>query len=347
METRETRETPKAQDGQGTGTTWDTPFTRQVGIEAPVICGAMYPCSNPELVAAVSEAGGMGIIQPLSMVFVHKHEFAAGMKLIQSLTRKPVGMNIITEKSSKVYQDRMARWLDIALEHGVRFFVTSLGNPKWVVDRVASVGGVVYHDVTDRKWAQKAMEGGVHGLICVNDRAGGHAGAKTPAQLRDEMGDIGAPLICAGGVGTPDEFLQALRMGYAGVQMGTRFIATRECKAHDDYKDALIAATARDIVLTEKISGVPVSVIRTPYIERIGTKANPVARAMLKHPKFKHWMRMYYTVQSVMKLKRASLEGSGYKDYFQAGKSVDGVDSVLPAGDIVRAFLAAWKAERS
>ena len=110
-------------------------FLEHARIEVPLVCGAMYPCSNPELVAAVSEAGGIGIIQPLSMVFVHRHDFREGLRLIKRLTSKPVGMNVIVEKSSKVYQQRMQEWVDIALEEGVRFFVTSLGNPRWVVEK--------------------------------------------------------------------------------------------------------------------------------------------------------------------------------------------------------------------
>ena len=80
------------------------------------------------------------------------------------------------------YEERMKRWIDIALEEGVRFFITALGNPRWVVDKVHAVGGVVYHDVTERKWALKALDGGVDGLICVNGRAGGHAGTHSPAE---------------------------------------------------------------------------------------------------------------------------------------------------------------------
>src|SRR5215217_1891078 len=211
----------------------DTPVTRRLGIEVPLICGAMYPCSNPELVAAVSEAGGIGVIQPLSMVYVHGHELAEGLKLIQGLTKKPVGMNVIVERSSKVYEERMMRFVDQAIEAGVRFFVTSLGNPRW---------------------------------------------------------------------GDEEAFVRALAMGYAGVQMGTRFIATTECTAHADYKRAIVQAEADDIVLTERITGVPVAVIRTPYIEKAGTKAGPIARWMLRGRKTKHWMRTIYALQSVWKL---------------------------------------------
>ena len=129
----------------------DTALTRDAGITVPLICGAMYPCSNPELVAAVSDAGGIGITQPLSMVYVHGHEFREGLRLIRRLTPRPVGMNVLIEQSSRAYLEKMRRWLDIALEEGVRFFVTSLGNPRWVVERVRDAGGIVYHDVTERK----------------------------------------------------------------------------------------------------------------------------------------------------------------------------------------------------
>ncbi|MCH9687576.1 MAG: nitronate monooxygenase [Deltaproteobacteria bacterium] len=316
----------------------ETAFTRHANIEVPLICGAMYPCSNPELIAAVSDAGGMGIIQPISMSYVHGHDLREGIRLIRRLTDKPVGFNAIVEKSAKTYLDRMRKWIDIALEEGVRFFITALGNPDWVVERVHAVGGFVYHDVTNRKWAQKALDGGVDGLICVNRRAGGHAGSTPPQALFEELSDLGAPLVCAGGIGDPEAFVDALGMGYAGVQLGTRFIATTECKAHADYKSAIVRAKADDIVLTEKISGVPVAVIKTDYIEKVGTKAGFVARRMLQHRKLKHYMRMFYSLQSLWQLKRASLQGMNYRDYFQAGRSVEGIDAIVPAGDVVTSF---------
>ncbi len=301
----------------------------------------MYPCSNPELIAAVSDAGGLGIIQPISMSYVHGHELRAGIRLIRRITDRPIGFNAIVEQSAKVYLDRMRQWIDVALEEGVRFFITALGNPRWVVERVHAVGGVVYHDVTSRPWAQKALDGGVDGLICVNRRAGGHAGTTDPRALQGELADLGVPLVCAGGIGDPAAFVDALAMGYAGVQLGTRFIATTECKAHADYKAAIVRASASDIVLTEKISGVPVAVINSEYIAKVGTKAGPIARRMLRHPKLKHYARMLYSLQSLWQLKRASLQGMSYRDYFQAGQSVDGIDAIMPAGDVVASFRAA------
>ena len=316
----------------------DTPLTRHAGIEVPLICGAMYPCSNPELVAAVSEAGGIGIVQPISLTYVHGHDFREGLRYIRRLTSKPIGMNALIEASSRTYRERMERWVDIALEEGVRFFVTSLGKPDWVVERVHAVGGVVYHDVTERKWALKGLEGGVDGLIAVNKRAGGHAGPKSAEELLDELGDLGVPVVCAGGIGTAREFAEALRMGYAGAQLGTRFIATPECRASDAYKQAILRATEDDIVLSERITGVPVAVIRTPYIERMGLRAGPFARWLLRGRKRKHWMRTFYALKSGWQLKRAALDDTGERDYWQAGKSVAGIDSIEPAGEIVRRF---------
>ena len=328
--------------------TFSTPLTIQAGIEVPLICGAMYPCSNPELVAAVSEAGGIGIVQPISLTYVHGHDFREGLRLIRRLTSKPIGMNALIEQSSRAYHERMSRWIDIALEEGVRFFVTSLGNPRWVVDRVAPVGGIVYHDVTERKWAEKGLAGGVKGLIAVNRRAGGHAGPRSAEELIDELGPLGVPLICAGGIGDPEAFAEALRIGYAGAQLGTRFIATPECHASTAYKEAILRATEADIVLSERITGVPVAVIRTPFVERMGLKAGPVARWMLRGRKTKHWMRTIYALKSLWQLKKASLDESGERDYWQAGKSAGKITSIEPAGEIVRRFAArATERERS
>ncbi len=321
-----------------------TPLTDHAGIEVPLLCGAMYPCSNPELVAAVSEAGGMGIVQPISLTWVHGHDFREGLRLIRRLTAKPIGMNALIEQSSKAYRERMERWIDVALEEGVRFFVTSLGNPRWVVDRVSALGGIVYHDVTERKWADKGVAGGVHGLIAVNDRAGGHAGAKSAEALLDELAPLGLPVVCAGGIGHEQDFVRVLRMGYAGAQLGTRFIATPECRASEGYKQGIVRAGEKDIVLTERLTGVPVSVIDTPSVRRLGTKAGPIARFMLRGRRTKHWMRSIYALRSLWALKRGLLRDAPERDYWQAGKSVAGIDRIEPAGEIVRRFAQAWRA---
>ena len=296
----------------------------------------MYPCSNPELVAAVSKAGGIGIVQPISMTYVHGHKFRQGLRLIKGLTDKPIGMNALIEQSSRRYRHRMEAWIDIALQEGVRFFVTSLGKPVWVAERVHAAGGIVYHDTTERKWAEKALEGGVDGLICVNNRAGGHAGTRGAEALYNELKDLGRPLICAGGISTRAEYRAALKIGYAGVQMGTAFIASDECHASAAYKQAIVNAGQDDIVLSERITGVPVSVINTTYIRATGLSPGPIARWLLRGRRTKHLMRLVYALKSLWQLKRAALDETGARDYWQAGKSVAGVSEIRPAQAIIQ-----------
>lgn len=325
----------------------DPRFTRDAGVDVPLICGPMYPCSNPELVAAVSEAGGLGVLQPATLTYVFGYDFREGIRKIRSLTDRPIGMNALIEASSKTYQERMLQWVDIALEEGVRFFITSLGKPRWIVDRVGEVGGTVYHDVTERKWAAKAVDSGVHGLIAVNRRAGGHAGPLGVDELMDEVGDLGLPVVCAGGVGSAAGFVDALSLGYSAVQMGTRFIATDECQASEPYKRAIVAAHEEDIVLTERLTGVPVAVINTPYVQRLGLRTGPVARRMLKGRKTKHLMRGLYTLKAAWTLKRTALDAAGSTEYWQAGRSVAQIREVVPAADIVRDYAAAARSANS
>jgi nitronate monooxygenase len=272
---------------------------------------------------------------------VHGYDFLDGLRYMRTLTTRPIGMNVLLETSSRIYRERMTTWLETALEEGIRFFVTSLGKPRWVVDRVERAGARVYHDVTERKWADKALDSGVHGLIAVNDRAGGHAGPKTAQQLYDELAPIGLPLVCAGGVGAPHEFAAALRIGYDGVQIGTRLIATTECTASDAYKAAIIDADEDDIVLSERITGVPLAVIRTPYVQRVGTKAGPIAKRLLRGRRTKHWMRSFYAVRSAMQLRKASLDPKATRDFWQAGRSVGGIDRVESVAEVMAAFRSA------
>jgi len=318
-------------------------FIKSLGIEIPVICGAMYPCSNPELVAAVSESGGIGMVQPLSLVYVYSYRFQDGLKKIKSLTQKPIGMNVIVEKNIKAYEDRMKEWVDIALAEGVRFFITALGDPSWVLEKVKPLGGVVYHDVTERKWAEKVLKSGVDGFVCVNNRAGGHAGQKSAEVLFSSLKDLGLPLICAGGISTPEDFQRTLELGYQGVQMGTRFIATHQCQAHQDYKEAILRARESDIVLTERVTGVPLSVIRTPHVEKVGLKVGPIARFFFRFRKSRHWVRFLFNLKSVVSMKKSNLKGLSTKDYYQAGKSVEGIVAIEDAGVIVKRFGEVFK----
>lgn len=326
-----------------------TEFTRQAGVELPITAGAMYPCGNPELVAAASAAGGLGVVQPISFAYVHGDSLAEGLAKVRDLTDKPIGFNALVEASSKTYEKRMARWIDEAIEAGVRFFVTALGNPRTVCERVHSVGGVVWHDVTERRWAEKARDEGVDGLIAVNRAAGGHAGVRSLEELHAEFAPLGLPMLAAGGLATPADMLRALEVGYAGIQMGTRFIASEECIVHPDYKRAIVAARAADIVRTKRLSGVDVAIIRPDsWPDDPDTKPpgepGKLLSWMLRHPKLKRYARSFLALKSLRDLKRSSLGGVGYKDVYQAGQSVEHIEGVESVAAILAPFRAALQA---
>ena len=312
-------------------------FMKHTGVEFPIICGAMYPCSNPELVAAAANGGGMSILQPISLTFVHGYELRNGIQYIQSLTDKPIGFNALIEKGSKKYINKMSSWIDIALEEGIRFFVTSLGKPDWVCKKVHSAGGFVYHDVTNRHWAKKGIESKIDGLICVNNRAGGHLGKHSMKKMYNELSDLGLPLICAGGIGSEIELSKALTIGYDGVQMGTRFIASTECNTSQDYKNAIINSTDQDIVTTTKLTGVPISVIKSNHFQ----SENSWFMHKLLNSRFKHRIRMLLNLYSSIRLKyylnndtKNNIQKK--RKFYSAGKSVETVKTIESATTIMR-----------
>ena len=132
-------------------------------------------------------------------------------------------------------------------------------------------------------------------------------------------------------------------LGYAGVQLGTRFIASAECRAHDDYKRAIVAADPKDIVLTERLTGLPVAVLNNEYIQRLGLRAGPIARFMLRHRKMKYWMRAIYAATSHRRLKKSSLTAAGAREYWQAGKSVGAIRDIRPVREIVEELAASLR----
>ena len=314
-------------------------LTQHAGVEFPIICGAMYPCSNPELVAAAAEGGGMAIIQPVSLTVVHGFDkpdltqgVLDGIRYIRSKTDKPLGFNALIEKGNDKYLERMSQWIDIALDEGIRFFVTSLGKPDWVCERVHAKGGFVYHDVTTRLHAEKGVDCGVDGLICVNDRAGGHLGNDSMEEMYEELVDLGLPLICAGGIGSEKELKAALRIGYDGVQMGTRFIATTECTMPEGYKDAIVSSGEKDIDWTVKLTGIPVSVIKTPGYKR----ENPWIIRKLLSGRMKHRTRWILNTVSFRRWQRMSKGSKSSNEIWSAGKSVETIHSVDSATSIMR-----------
>ena len=312
-------------------------FLSDTGAKKPVVCGPMYPGSNPELVAAVSDSGGFGVVQPVALTSLYGHDFREGLQLIKQLTDKPFGVNFtIFGGANKKYHEQMKKWMEISIEEGIKFFLTSLGKPDAVVKTAKEHGIKVYHDVPNKKVALAMRDSGVDGLNCINWRGGGQTGIQAAEQFMEELHDIDIPLICAGGIGNAKDFQQALKLGYAGVQLGTRFLATNECMITDSYKQAIVDSSEDDIVWTNKIAGNNSSVIKTDDIMRGGLQTGPVINYMLRKPSLKKYARMWLMSKGIRNYSKTAF--SDDVKFWQAGKGLGNITSVESVADVMKKF---------
>ena len=312
-------------------------FLADTGAETPIVCGPMYPGSNPELIAAVSDCGGFGIVQPVSLTSLYGHDFREGLRLIKTLTDKPFGVNFtIFGGANKKYHEQMKEWMEISIEEGIKFFLTSLGKPDSVVKKAKDHGVKVYHDVPNKKVALAMKDSGVDGLNCINWRGGGQTGIQSAEQFMEELHDIGIPLICAGGIGNTEDYKQAIKMGYAGVQLGTRFLATTECKITDSYKQAIVDSSEDDIVWTNKIAGNNSSVIKTADIMRGGLRTGPIINYMLRKRRLKKYARMWLMSKGLRNYSKTAFDDN--VQFWQAGKGLGNINSVTSVAEVIKEF---------
>ena len=312
-------------------------FLSDTGAKSPIVCGPMYPGSNPELIAAASDAGGFGVVQPVALTSLYGHDFREGLQLIKKLTDKPFGVNFtIFGGANKKYHEQMQKWIEISIDEGIKFFLTSLGKPHAIVKIAKEHDIKVYHDVPNKKVALAMRDAGVDGLNCINWRGGGQTGIQSAEQFMEELQDFEIPLVCAGGIGDKEDYDKALDMGYAGVQMGTRFLATHECKVTDSYKQAIVDSEEKDIVWTNKIAGNNSSVIKTDDILKGGLQTGPVINYMLRRPKLKKYARMYLMSKGIKNYSKTAFDDS--VKFWQAGKGVGSIKSIESVADVVKEF---------
>mmetsp|Transcript_48975 Transcript_48975/g.113223 ORF Transcript_48975/g.113223 Transcript_48975/m.113223 type:complete len:334 (-) Transcript_48975:402-1403(-) len=308
------------------------------GARVPIIKGPMYPGSNPELVAAVSEAGGFGVVQPISLTKLYGHDFREGLRLIKRLTSRPFGVNF-TIVPNKKYMRQMEEWMDVSIDEGVKFFLTSLGKPDAIVKRAEGHGIKVYHDVHTPEVARKACDAGVSGLNCLNDAMGGQTGNRSAERFAQELSTGGfadVPLVCAGGVGDAAGLRRALDAGYAGAQLGTRFIATHECHVTAAYKQAIVTAKADDIVWTNKLAGTNSSVIRTPQVEAGGLNVHPLVAFLLRNSFTKTLTRTLMLTRALDVYKKAAFDPDC--EIWQAGRGVEHIAAIESCADVIAEF---------
>ncbi len=305
-------------------------------LRLPVVGAPMFIVSSPALVLAQCKAGIVGSFpalnaRPASQLddwLSEITETLAAMRLKDPAARiAPFAVNQIVHSSN----DRLDHDLAACVKHRVPIIITSLRPPAEVVSAVHSYGGIVFHDVINRRHAEKAAAQGVDGIIAVSAGAGGHAGMLSPFALVKQIREVYAgTIILAGAMSTGADVLAAQAMGADLAYLGTRFIATLEANAPQEYKQMLIDSDAEDIVYTPIFSGVAANFLRES-VRRTGLDPDNLPAVE----------------KTKMSFAPGSSEFKAWRDIWSAGQSVSGIRSVLPVSTLVERLAGEYDAARS
>lgn len=308
-----------------------TALTDLLQIKHPIIQAPMFLVSNVAMVKAAMHGGIAGCIPALNYRTLDELRVA----LRELKAAKPedgsFGFNLIVNKSNVKYKGQ----LEVICQEGCDFIITSLGSPEETINQAHKVGIKVFCDVTDLKFAKKVEGLGADAIIAVNNEAGGHRGNLSPKELIETLtANCEIPVISAGGVGCKADIDEMLSYGAAGVSVGSPFIASEEANVTDEYKQACVDYGAEDIVMTERISGTPCTVINTPYVQKIGTKSTWIENLLNKNRKLKKWVKMVRFSIGMNATKNAATKAT-YKTVWVAGPSIEHTDAILPTKKII------------
>ena len=283
----------------------ETEFTRMIEVDYPIIGAPMFLLSYEELVVAVAEAGGLGSIPLPNFRTITDLKYT--LEKIREKTDKPIGVDIHVSGKFE-WKEQLA----LCLDYGVKFFITSLGDPTHILDDVHANGGKLFANVISLEQGLRARDEGVDGLIAVACGAGGHSGTTPTIILVPYLkSKVGLPVIAAGGISTGAQMAAAMAIGASAVITGTRLIATTEARGYPAYKKAVLSAGPENIVCTDRISGNPCNWL----IESIKDFET------MPDPSSKRW-----------------------KDYWSAGQSVAQVEEIKPAGEVIREMVEEYVA---
>lgn len=315
----------------------DTTLTEMLGISYPVIMAPMFLVSNTAMIKEAIKNGITGAIPSLN--YRNGKELTVAIQEIKAACGGPFGINLIVNKSNVKLKEHLA----ICVEEKVDFIITSLGSPKNVIDACRPRGIRVFCDVTDIEFARKVEALGADALIAVNSEAGGHAGPYPAEELIPMLkAACKIPVISAGGVATGRQLHEKLLLGAAGASVGSIFIASQEAPVSDEYKQAVVKYGKNDIVMTTKLSGTPCTVINTPYVQKIGTRQNPVERLLNSNKKLKKFVKMLTYYKGIKKLEKAAFSAT-YKTVWCAGPSIEHVHAVRPVKEIISQLIREYE----
>lgn len=246
---------------------WTTRVTKKFGIKYPIIQGGLAHLAYSDLCAAVSNAGGLGQITAMSLK--SPEELREEIRKVKQLTNEPFGVNFAIGQRGRPY----AHMIDAALEEGVEIMSITGGNPTPFFDQLKGTNVKTLVLVAARRQAEKAEELGADAVMVVGQEGGGHLG-------RDDIGTmvltpqvvdaVSIPVIASGGIGDGRGWMAAHALGAEGIEMGTRFIATKECvHASEAYINALLSSDETNTTVIKRTLGAPARALMNPWTEKI------------------------------------------------------------------------------
>lgn len=300
-------------------------------IKHPLIMAPMFLVSNTKMVIEGMKSGVAGCIPALNYRTLDELRTSIIELKAAKVEGGSFGYNLIVNKSNIKYKDQLA----VLCEEKVDFIITSLGSPEETINAAHKVGIKVFCDVTDLAFAKKVESLGADALIAVNNQAGGHRGSLTAEKLIKELNlNTTLPVISAGGVGSKQELEAMLGFGAVGVSVGSPFIASIESGVSQEYKQACVDYGAKDIVLTEKISGTPCTVINTPYVQKVGTQQSWLEATLNKNKVLKKWVKMVRYMMGSNAVTKAATQVT-YKTVWVAGPTIENTTEISSISKIV------------
>jgi enoyl-[acyl-carrier protein] reductase II len=296
-----------------------TSICEVLGIKYPILQGGMAWVATAELAAAVSNAGGLGIIGAGNAPGDYVR---SEIRKAKELTGKPFGVNIMLLSP---FVDEV---INVVCEERVPVITTGAGNPGKYIPRFKEIGTKVIPVVPAVALAKKMEQEGVDAIIAEGTESGGHVGELTTMALVPQVVDaVNIPVIAAGGIADGRGMVSALALGAQGIQMGTVFVCASECTAHENYKNAIIKAGDRGTVVTGRATGHPVRIIK-----------NKLAREFEKLEKANAGAEEYEKL-GVGRLRAAVVEGDADYGSVMAGQISGSIKEIKPAKDIIEGII--------